>query len=300
MHTVANSHSDSNSKDRTIAALLTLLFAGVMLLVMFLTHLRYTPPTPEELAKMDLLQDTIMWGGEFVELGDFPEPMPDNGLSANGEDQPQDAQQDINEKDAGQNDLKDEGGVANEPPKPMVQQHKQESPMKVEQQQRKPQPAQNKTATPQQKPTKAGDNQTKTTTKPVVNKNKPAQPNKFDSKMKNAFGKNNGTGTGKQGDPNGTPGGKLTVGAPSFGGELSGYTLEHFPTKPAPGRGAGTVVLKVTVSPNGTITSAQVTGGSCSDPANRALCRSLALSSKFRVPVGRTTSAIGFVTYHIK
>lgn len=88
------------------------------------------------------------------------------------------------------------------------------------------------------------------------------------------------------------------VGQPGVSG-LDGYTLEHFPTASCPG--PGTVKIRVTVSPTGSVTRASVIGGTLSSNTRaRNICLGLARQSRFRIPKGQTEERTGTLIYTIK
>ena len=90
-----------------------------------------------------------------------------------------------------------------------------------------------------------------------------------------------------------------TMGKPSIGGGLGGYTPENFPTEPCPG--FGTVIVKVVVSPTGKVTKASIVGGTLRSNAKACeICRSLAQRSTFHVPKNTAVERTGTLTYTIR
>ena len=288
--------NNNDNRNRLLSAIITLLLGGGIVALLLFTSLHYHYPPLDGEEETQLLQDTIMFGGEFVELGDFEEMLNDEAA------QPDDAAEQPSESDnnelAGQNDLSD-NGVFDEAPQQQVATPTQPSPMKVQEQPKKL-PAEKKTEQPTPKPPqKQGDpKQQPAVKKPEQPKPAtPAAPSEADKRMSKAFGKSNGNGEGKQGNPDGTKGAEKAVGKPGVGG-LEGYTLEYFPTAKCPA--PGTVVIRVTVSPTGAVTKATITGGSVTDPTTRNRCLSLARQSRFRVPVGQSIERTGTLTYTIR
>ena len=269
---------NNDNRNRFLSALITLLLGAGILALLFFTSLHYEYP-PKDAKLQDLLQDTIIFGGELVELGDLPELDNSQDLAANGEEMSQTNEADVEQtQDAGQDDLQDQG-VINEPPKPQVATSQQESPMKV-----KEQPPKQKKAAAQPQPAKKAEDP------------KPATNTAANNRVKNAFGKNIGTATGKAGVPGGADTGG-TAGAPGVGG-LDGYTLEYFPRAKCPS--AGTVRIRVTVSPTGNVKSASIVGGTVTDSRTRDICLGLARQSRFRVPKGQSIERTGTLTYTIR
>ena len=299
---MASNNNDNNSK--ALSAVITLLIgAGIVALLLF-TSLHYNYPPQDGTLEAQLLQDTILFGGEYVDLGDFIEEQLDDQQADVAEPaQQQETETQNNEpQQVGQNDLKDVGSYE-EAPQPQVATKIQESPMKVQEQQPKKLPAETKTEQPKQpeKPQKQGEPKQQATPKKTENPNTAsttsATSSEADNKMKKAFGRTEGPGTGKQGNPDGTPGAEKKAGKPGIGGGLDGYTLAHFPTAPCPG--PGTVVVRVTVSPTGAVTRATVVGGSIANPRARSICENLARQSRFSVPKGQTIERTGTLTYNI-
>jgi outer membrane biosynthesis protein TonB len=289
---------NNDNRNRFLSALLTLLMGAGILALLFFTSLHYEYP-PKDATVQQLLQDTIIFGGELVELGDLPELDNSQDLAANGDEIPQENESDIEQtQDAGQNDMQDQG-VINEPPKPQVVSNQQESPMKVKELPPKKPQAEKKTV---EKPKQPVQPQKKDNTQPQPAKKaenpKPSTSTNTaaNNRVKNAFGKNNGTGTGKAGVPGGADNGG-TAGAPGVGG-LDGYTLEYFPRAKCPA--AGTVRIRVTVSPSGAVSKASIVGGSVTDQRTRDICLGLARQSRFRVPKGQSIERTGTLTYTIR
>lgn len=291
---MANNNDNIN---KALSLLLTLLMgAGIVALLLF-TSLHYDYP-PKDAELQQLLQDSIVFGGEeYVALGDLLEPVNSDDLAPNGEDTPEnEAVDDDSPQDVGQNDLKDQGSI-DEPPKPQVA-RTQESPMKVKEQQPKKPQAEKKTEQPAPAQKKANP---KEQTAPKKTENPkpatPAPPSEASNRIKNAFGNKGGSGSGKQGSPNGSEN-SSTVGRPGVGG-LDGYTLAYFPTAKCPG--PGTVVVRVTVSPTGHVSNATVTGGSLrSNSRACGICLNLARQSRFSVPKGQNIERSGTLTYTIR
>jgi len=287
--------SNKDNRNKFLSALITLLLGAGLVALLLFTSLHYEYP-PKDAQLQQLLQDSIVFGGdEYVALGDLLEPIPDQDLAENGEENPLESEsQETEQQEVGQNDLMDQGSV-DETPRQQVATKTQESPMKVKEQPPKKKSAEKNTETPAVKPRKQGDVKEQTSQKPT--QNKPTAPSSaVNNRVKNAFGKNNGTGGGKQGSPSGSANGS-TVGRPGVGG-LEGYTLEYFPTQKVPS--AGTVVIRVTVSPTGAVSKANIAGGSVSDSRTRNICLSLAKKSRFRVPKGQNIERSGTLTYTIR
>jgi len=267
---------NNKRKNESLALLLTLLLSGVTVLILVNTFLHYEPMA----TNTDLKQDSIMFGGEYVMLGDTPDPIDGEELSSEASvDQDQAEQPDV-EGD----DIKDNGAPTKQPTQ-MVTDVK-ESPMKVKEKvkedpAKKSGPAVDK-KTPEQK------EQVKQATNSATN-----------SRVKNAFGNAGSNGTGKQGSPDGNSGQGPTLGKPGLGG-LAGYTLESW-AKPNPNsRWSGTVQVRVRVNTRGKVVEAHAVGGTGEAYTHseiRRACEEAAKKSAFSVPVNTTTEGVGTVTY---
>lgn len=295
---MASNNNDNRSK--LLSAIITLLLgAGIVALLLF-TSLHYNYPPLDGEKEAQLLQDTIMFGGEYVDFGDFEDLLNDEPASVEAPSEQQDDESTNDEpQQVGQNDLKDNGSY-DEQPQPQVSNKVQESPMKVQEQPPKKLPAEKKTEQPkpEEKPQKKGESKPQPATKKTEQPKSTAPTiSEADNKMKKAFGNSAGKGEGKQGNPNGTSGAEKAVGKPGVGG-LDGYTLEYFPKAMCPG--PGTVVVRVTVSPTGAVTKATVIGGTMTNERARNICLGLAGQSRFRVPVGQTIERTGTLTYTIR
>lgn len=277
----------SENKNKWLSAIITLLLGIGIVELLMLTSMKYDRLAENEETK--LLQDSIIFGGEeYVALGDFLEATSDE-MAPNGDENLQsEAQGEEDPQVTGQNDLTNQGAV-DEPPKQQVTSTK-ESSMKVPAQPPKKPQAQtntNQSSTPQKQSNPSQQAGKQTSSGSAAN-----------SRVKNAFGSNKGTGQGAQGSPSGTAGGDKAVGQPGVSG-LDGYTLEHFPTATCPG--PGTVKIRVTVSPTGSVTRATVIGGSLSSNTRaRNICLGLARQSRFRVPKGQNVERTGTLIYTVK
>ncbi len=273
---------DDNRKSKIAALLLTLLWLVGTVLVMLYTHLHYEyPPKGAELAQ--LKQDTIMFGGEFVELGNLPD------LSQNEQmelDNPTPTEQQSEQPDVEGDDLDDAGEPVPKPePKPVVA-AKQESPMKVkekpkEEEPKKTGPAKSTKPEAKQEQVKRG----KETTTPKTDR------------VKDAFGKSTGTTTSKTGSPAGNANTGERSGQPGISG-LVGYTAEYWGRPHS--KWTGKVNVQVRVNPRGKVIEAHAVSGSgeaWAHPEVRRSCEQAARESAFSVPKNRTSEGIGTITW---
>ena len=282
---------NNENKNKRYAAIITLLLGLCIVELLMLTSMKYNRLDDDEQSQQ-LLQDSIVFGGEeYIALGDFLEPVASDDMAPNGEQSLMESDAQENLQQTGQSDLQDQGSV-NEPPKQQVTTNRQ-SPMNVPAQTNKRPQGQsntNQSGNPQRR-----GNPTNQASKPT---NKPSSSSSHSSRrVDNAFGASNGSGQGKQGNPNGSNDGK-SVGRPGISG-LDGYTLEYFPTATCPG--PGTVVIRVTVSPTGNVRSATVTGGTLrSNQRACNICLGLAKQSRFKVPKGQSIERTGTLTYKVQ
>ena len=282
------------------ALLLTLLITvGTLALLMRFT-LRYEP-APNMLDLTQLAQDSILFGGEYVMLGNTMENLQTDLLEEESAEQSS-SPEEGDDPDMEADDMEDAGEANHKTPPLMTQ--KTESPHKVKEQPREVEPK-------KPGPTKENDKQVE---KPKAkNKNSEAQETKSkntseqkvtasnatNNRVKNAFGKGNGKGGGQQGSENGDSNQGVVIGKPGISG-LVGYTLDYW-ARPVPNsKWSGRVVVRVTVNPRGQVikaTAVSATGEIASHPEMRRACEQAALKSSFSVPKNTMTEGIGTVTY---
>ncbi len=291
---------DDRRKNSLWALLLTLLITvGTMALLLKFT-LRYeqVPNTPD---LSQLAQDSILFGGEYVMLGNTMDNLQNDLMEQEASDASASPEEGDN-PDIDADDLED-AGEANMKTPPLVTQ-KTESPHKVKEQPKESEPKKSG-------PTKEND---KVVEKPKAkNKNAEAQESKTkntneqknvnnnatNNRVKNAFGSGNGKGGGQQGSASGNSSQGVLAGKPGISG-LVGYTLDYW-AKPVPNsKWSGRVTVRVTVNPRGQVTKASAisaTGDLASHPEVRRACEQAALKSSFSVPKNTMTEGIGTVTY---
>ncbi len=291
---------DDRRKHSLWALLLTLLITvGTMALLLRYT-LRYEQ-LPDQPDMTQLAQDSILFGGEYVMLGNTMDNLQNELMDMEANDQSA-SPEEGDEPDIEADDMEDAGEVNQKTP-PVVTQ-KTESPHKVKEQPKEPEPKKpgptkendKVVEKPKAKATKAEAQETKA--KKTNTEQKNTTSNATNNKVKNAFGNHNGNGGGKQGSLDGNSQGVL-AGKPGISG-LVGYTLDYW-AKPVPNsKWSGRVVVRVTVNPRGQVTKANAvsaTGDLASHPEVRRACEQAALKSSFSVPKNTMTEGIGTVTY---
>ena len=291
---------DDRRKNSLWALLLTLLITvGTMALLLKFT-LRYEQmPNSPDLTQ--LAQDSILFGGEYVMLGNTIDNVQNDLMDQEASEASSSPEQGDN-PDIEADDMED-AGEANQKTPPLITQ-KTESPHKVKEKPKESEPKKSG-------PTKEND---KVVEKPKAkNKNAEAQESKTkntneqknvtnnatDNRVKNAFGSGSGKGGGQQGSASGNSSQGVLAGKPGISG-LVGYTLDYW-AKPVPNsKWSGRVTVRVTVNPRGQVTKAtavSATGDLASHPEVRRACEQAALKSSFSVPKNTMTEGIGTVTY---
>ena len=282
------------------ALLITLLITVGTIALLLNSVLRYEQvPNSKDLTQ--LAQDSILFGGEYVMLGNTLENLQNDLLDNQSSDESA-SPEEGDEPDIEADDMEDAGEVNQKTP-PLVTQ-KTESPHKVkeppkESEPKKSGPTKQNDKVVEKPKAKINNAEAKETKSKTSTEQKTSTSNATDNKVKNAFGKGNGSGGGQQGSPNGNSSQGVLAGKPSIGG-LVGYTLEHW-AKPVPNsKWSGTVTVRVTVNPRGQVTKATATGATgalASHPEVRRACEQAALKSSFSVPKNTMTEGIGTVTY---
>ena len=290
---------DNRRKYSLWAMLLTLLITVGTLALLLSFTLRYEQEYPPS-DPMQLAQDSILFGGEFVMLGNTMDDV-QNDLMDQDAAEPSASPEQGDEPDIDADDMED-AGEANRKTPPLVTQ-KTESPHKVKEQPKEAEPKKSgpvkendkKVEKPKAQDKKAEAQETKS----KKTNEQASTSSATDNKVKNAFGNGSGKGGGQQGSPNGNSSQGLQIGKPGISG-LVGYTLEHW-AKPVPNsKWSGRVVVRVTVNPRGQVTKANAvsaTGDLASHPEVRRACEEAALKSSFSVPKNTMTEGIGTVTY---
>lgn len=268
------------NKNKIIALIATLAVHIVALLILVFTALHYKwPPDDLNLAEQKP-QEEIMFGGEFVQLGNVEQPAADEMQPSS----PDEATETADEPKLPGNELKD-AGEAQEQPKQVVTQ-KAESPMKVKKEEKKP----------KEKP--KGATKSEQAEQDKLKAQQEAERKKISNRVK--FGTSGSTGSGKAGSPNGNSSSGALTGKPGIGG-LGGYTLESW-SRPSSSL-EGTITIQVKVNARGNVVSASYasgTGAAAGNQAARNSCIAAARQSSFSVPKNTTTDAVGTITYRFE
>ena len=290
---------EDRRKNSLWALLLTLLITVGTLALLLSFTLRYEAPNMPDMTK--LAQDSILFGGDYVMLGNTLDNMQNDLMDQESAD-PSASPEQGDDPDIDADDLED-AGEANQKTPPLVTQ-KTESPHKVKEQPKEAEPKkpgptkQNDKVTekPKAKDKKAEAQETKSKT---TSEPKSTTSSATDNRVKNAFGSGSGKGGGQQGSASGNSNQGVLAGKPGISG-LVGYTLDYW-AKPVPNsKWSGRVVVRVTVNPRGQVIKANAvsaTGDLASHPEVRRACEQAALKSSFSVPKNTMTEGIGTVTY---
>ena len=292
---------EDRRKNSLWALLLTLLITGGSLALLLSFTMRYEHmPNTQDLAQ--LAQDSILFGGEYVMLGNTMENLQSELMDLEANDESS-TPEEGDEPEIEADDMEDAGEVNMKTP-PLVTQ-KTESPHKVKEQPKEPEPKkpgptkQNDKVVEKPKAKASNAEAQETKSKKTNEEQKNATSNATNNRVKNAFGNKGGNGGGQQGSPNGNSSQGVLAGAPSISG-LVGYTWEKWARPDPNSKWSGRVVVRVTVNPRGQITQARAvsaTGDLASHPEMRRACEQAALRSSFSVPKNTMTEGIGTVTY---
>ena len=291
---------EDRRKNSLWALLLTLLITVGTLALLLRYTLRYeqVPDMPD---MTQLVQDSILFGGEFVMLGNTMDNVQNDLMDQESSEAAASPDQG-DDPDIDADDMEDAGEVNHKTP-PLVTQ-KTESPHKVKEQPKETEPKKSgptkendkKVEKPKAKDNKAEAQETKAKN---TNEQKTTTSNATDNRVKNAFGSGKGNGGGQQGSAGGNSNQGVLAGKPGISG-LVGYTLDYW-AKPVPNsKWSGRVVVRVTVNPRGQVIKANAvsaTGDLASHPEVRRACEQAALKSSFSVPKNTMTEGIGTVTY---
>lgn len=249
----------------------TIVFHAVIVIALVLACLNYSfPPKDNQIAH--IRTDEVLFGGEYVMLGDFVTPTP-NKVSAPKPVEEVSPKPQVKGEDMSNAGTKGEAA-------PSLVTGNEESPMKTEVVAEKPGPTKEELEAEAER----------------VKREVAAE------KIKNrvSFGSNNNTGSGTTGSPTGVSTSIASSGAPGVSG-LEGYTLSSWGRPSSPVQGV--VRIKVRVNARGKVLEASYAGGSGSAASNSAVrrsCEEASLKSQFSVPNNTTTEGVGVITWRFE
>lgn len=265
----------SSRRQHIIALIITLLFHGAVLAVLMLIYLRYNPSETLEREWPPVDSSEVLFGGEYVMVGDTPEP-----------------------------DMADE-------PSPEAA---EETSATVEQTPAAPDPTPEpvtpKTpavASKTPSPAKVDDRETAAAREKAERERAAAEQAKREQETRDAiasrvkFGKNgsSGSGSGKSGSPDGNSDMGKSSGTPGY--SLGRRTIASWKTPPsAP---IGSITISVTVNREGHVVAASYqsgTGAAAASTKARTECVNAAKQSRFSVDPDAPVSQKGTITYHFK
>lgn len=255
-------------KNKIIALLAALIINVAIILFLVFSVMSYEwPPKDMPMPK----ESEILFGGEYVMLGNVDAP---------AADQPDDSSPETTatEEPAPAEDMSN-AGTPGDPPELISTET--ESAMKVKKR--------------EEKPKKTGPTKEEIAEKERV-KREQEKASKINKRV--AFG-SSGSGSGKEGSPNGNSTTGARSGAP--GHSLAGRTLESW-GRPS-SEVEGVVEISVRVNSKGRVVSATYKGGKGSAAASaevRNSCKQASLSSRFSVSTESTTEQTGTITWRFE
>lgn len=262
-----------NRRDRTTAALATTLLVAALAVWMLLSHISINMSLLREQTWPPVDSAEILFGGEYVKLGNMATPTALKAKSPNSQTSPETATHDAT-------DITDAGEPS--PEAPALVTSEQPSPAKVER--RDP-------------PAKTGPTKEELAERERIKREKEQaqKSQKINSGMKNAFSKPTAA-TGTEGSPSGNATTGAVSGSPGY--SLKGRTAESW-GRPSSAY-SGTIVIAVKVNRKGIVTSASYSGGTGSAAAQAAVrnsCIAAARNSRFSVDDDAPAEQSGTITW---
>ncbi|MBD5266614.1 MAG: hypothetical protein HDS41_00270 [Bacteroides sp.] len=261
-------------KDHIIAGVSTGVIALLLLLGLTMLYYRVDPTLLEDRTWPPVDSSEIVFGGEFVRLGDMPLPSSQDDSSPAPEMAPEETAVDgVDLADAGSAELAAQPLVSSEA----------ESPMKVE---KKPEPE------------KAGPTAEEIAEQQRIKQQKEEAEKqaRIKNKMKSGFSSSN-KGEGTPGSPNGNSSTGALSGAP--GHTLKGRTAQSWGRPKS--TVSGTVQVKVRVNRQGYVVGTpEVVGGTppaASNSAVRQSCVEASRNSRFSVSLDAPAEQVGIITW---
>jgi hypothetical protein len=267
-----------SDKDRIFAGIGTALAVLVLLLWIMLSEFRINIADIEGRTWPPVDSSEIVFGGEFVKLGDIPLP-----VDQQAEPMPQESAEEPTYEGT---DLADAGEKAEVAPTPVASE--KPSPMKVEK----------KAETPEKKgPTKEELAEQERIKR---QKEQEAQSKKISSGMKNSFSNSSKASSGTSGSSNGNSNSGALAGTPGY--SLKGRTAESWGATRS--TLAGSITIRVSVNRQGYVvgTPSYVagTGPAAANSQVRQSCINAARSSRFSVDLDAPAEQVGTITWTFK
>ncbi len=264
----------TDRRNRLIALLGTLLFHAGIVVVLLVLYLRYPGAEQNERVWPPVDSSEVLFGGEYVMIGDRPE-------LAESSSEPAPAEADAQEMPSPEVESVDNSGEPAQP-SPVVTSERP-SPAKV---------------VKKEIPEKTGPTKAEIE---AAERAKREQATRQAIANKGQFGKTGtgGSGAGNAGSPDGNSNVGAVSGSPGF--NLKGRSLSDWRT-PAKGP-LGTITVRVSVNRQGKVTSASYlsgTGAAAANAATRQNCVNAALQSQFSVDNDAPASQTGTITYRFQ
>lgn len=268
-----------SDKDRIIAVIGTLLVLALLLLWIALSEFRINIDELDSRKWPPVDSSEIVFGGEYVKLGDMPQPVPQEQAEA----QPQESAEEPAYEGT---DMSDAGQKTDIPP--VTTASERPSPMKVE---KKP-----------ETPEKKGPTKEELAERERIKRQKEqeAQSKKISSGIKNSFKQNSKPAAGTPGSSDGNSDSGVLSGTPGF--SLKGRTPESWGATRS--TLAGSIVIRVSVNRQGHVVGSPIyvggTGPAAASIQVRQSCLAAARSSRFSVDLDAPAEQVGTITWTFK
>ncbi len=265
---------EDNRKSRMTGLVATILFHIVIVAILASLYLRYSPAEDAERTWPPVDSSEVLFGGEYVMVGDRPELAESNSESA-----PAEADAPAPEP---QVEALDNSGTPSPTPAPIVTTERP-SAAKVEK----------KTTREQTGPSKAEREAAERAKREEETRQAIADKVKFGQAGAGA------AGSGKAGQTDGNANFGAAQGSPGY--NLKGRTLASWDTPPR--SPLGTVTIRVTVNRQGAVTEASYasgTGAAAASASTRQHCINAAKASKFSVDTDAPAAQTGTITYRFQ
>ncbi len=264
---------DSSHNYRIIALIGTITFHGIIAVLLLVAYLQYSGEEERKWPPED--ESDIVFGGEYVMLGDIPTPTTD----ISNKPRPTQAS---DETAIDGTDIEDTGDAISET-SPIISSD-DESPM---------------TITEKETPPQTGPTKEELAEQERIRREKEEAQKKanISNRLKNGFSSSNKPSSGQSGSPSGNSTTGALAGSP--GHNLSGRTAESW-GRPSSTM-SGSIRIKVRVNRQGhVIGTPQYVGGSGPAAANYAVrqnCISASAQSRFSVNNDATAEQVGIITW---
>lgn len=263
-------------KDRLVAGVGTAILMVLLAVWIAVVNLTVNLADIEERKWPPVDSAEIVFGGEFVKLGDIPQPMPDNSAkAAPSASTPEPAHDGTDRFDAGAPSKVAPDPIVSDRPSPMKVEKKPETPEKKG-------PSKEELAAERERIKRQQEQE--------------EQSQKISSGIKNSFNRTGKPSEGTSGSPNGNSDSGVLGGTPGF--NLNGRTAEVWGA--ARSSLAGSITIRVRVDRQGRVVGASYIGGSGPAAANsqvRNSCLSAARGSRFSVDLDAAAEQVGTITW---